>query len=283
MTYQLGLYEKAIPQEVSWEQRFKLAKKAGFDFIELSIDESDYRLERLKWPLDKRLELVNISKTIGIPIRSICLSGHRKFPLGSNDTKKRQQSLNIGYEAIDLASDLGVRLIQLAGYDVYYEDSSSETKEQFVNNLVKLVEYASAREVVLAFETMETPFMDTVQKAMHFVDKISSPWLGVYPDIGNLSNAAKKYDHTVNDDLETGRGHIFAAHLKETREGEYREVPFGKGHTEFAKNIAQLKDLGVRSFVGEFWYVGQEDWEQDLFFAGEFLREKIEEGFSRSR
>ena len=153
MTYQLGLYEKAIPQEVSWEQRFKLAKKAGFDFIELSIDESDYRLERLKWPLDKRLELVNISKTIGIPIRSICLSGHRKFPLGSNDTKKRQQSLNIGYEAIDLASDLGVRLIQLAGYDVYYEDSSSETKEQFVNNLVKLVEYASAREVVLAFET----------------------------------------------------------------------------------------------------------------------------------
>ena len=42
----------------------------------------------------------------------------------------------------------------------------------------------------LGFETMETPFMDTVEKSMEYVNKINSPYLGVYPDIGNLKNAS---------------------------------------------------------------------------------------------
>lgn len=31
----------------------------------------------------------------------------------------------------------------------------------------------------LGFETMETPFMDTVEKAMHYVKLVDSPYLGV--------------------------------------------------------------------------------------------------------
>jgi hypothetical protein len=34
----------------------------------------------------------------------------------------------------------------------------------------------------LAFETMETAFMNTVGKAMAYVDRIQSPYLQVYPD-----------------------------------------------------------------------------------------------------
>ena len=45
----IGIYEKALPQNISWAERFALVKKLGFDFMELSIDESDERLARLDW------------------------------------------------------------------------------------------------------------------------------------------------------------------------------------------------------------------------------------------
>lgn len=37
---------------------------------------------------------------------------------------KKHQSLEICEKAIYLASQLGIRIIQIAGYDVYYEASS---------------------------------------------------------------------------------------------------------------------------------------------------------------
>ena len=52
----------------------------------------------------------------------MCLSGHRKYPLGSHDKEIQKKSLEIMKKAIDFAADLGIRIIQLAGYDVYYED-----------------------------------------------------------------------------------------------------------------------------------------------------------------
>ena len=37
----VGIYEKALPVDLVWEERLRLAAQAGFDFVELSIDESD--------------------------------------------------------------------------------------------------------------------------------------------------------------------------------------------------------------------------------------------------
>lgn len=45
---------------------------------------------------------------------------------------------------------------------------------------------AARKGILLGFETMETPFMDTVEKAMYYVKTIDNAYLGVYPDIGNL-------------------------------------------------------------------------------------------------
>jgi L-ribulose-5-phosphate 3-epimerase UlaE len=37
----IGLYEKALPKQLNWEERLSAAKDAGFDFMEISIDETD--------------------------------------------------------------------------------------------------------------------------------------------------------------------------------------------------------------------------------------------------
>ena len=75
-------------------------------------------------------------------------------------------------KAVDFSCELGIRQIQLAGYDVYYEESTDGTRRRFFENLVKSIHMTEKAGVILAFETMENPFMDTAEKAMHYVRKI---------------------------------------------------------------------------------------------------------------
>ena len=118
--------------------------------------------------------------------------------------------------------------------------------------------------VVMGFETMETEFMNTVEKAMHYVKLVDSCYLNVYPDSGNITNAAVSYGTDVLDDLKSGAGHLAAVHLKETVPGKFREIPYGTGHVNFEEIVHTSWELGVRRYVTEFWDVGHENWEEDL-------------------
>ncbi|MCJ7695818.1 MAG: xylulose 5-phosphate 3-epimerase, partial [Anaerolineaceae bacterium] len=71
----------------------------------------------------------------GVPIRTMCLSGHRRFPLGSHDPKIRERSLDLMKKAVNFCAQLGIVIIQLAGYDVYYETGDDFTKASFSENL----------------------------------------------------------------------------------------------------------------------------------------------------
>ena len=275
--YAIGLYEKAMPKSMSWREKLECAKECGYDFIEISIDETDEKLARLEWSKEERLALVKDMVEVGMPIRSMCLSGHRKYPFGASDPKVRERSMEIMEKAIELADDLGIRIIQLAGYDVYYEEGTAESERMFRENLKKATLMAAAKGVVLGFETMETEFMNTTEKAMKYVKLIDNPYLGVYPDSGNLTNAAKTYGTSVLDDLETGRDHIVALHLKETVPGKFREIPFLTGHVDFEAVIAKAWELGIRRFVTEMWDVGSERWKDDIKFANSSMSKILDQ------
>lgn len=260
----LGVYEKALPERLSWKEKAEAALRIGFDYIELSIDESDRRLARLDdW-----------SGLAGLPLGSVCLSAHRRFPLGSHDPAKARRSLEIGRKAIRLAAALGIRTIQLAGYDVYYEEHDEGTEERFAEGLGLLVQEAAREGVMLGFETMETPFMDTVGKAMRYVSLIGSPYLQVYPDIGNLNNAALLYNVPLEEDLEKGAGHLAAVHVKETLPGKYRNLRFGEGRVDFSI-LGKCRLLGVRRYVAEMWDDGDGLWERHLAQACRTIRENV--------
>lgn len=248
--------------------------KHGKDY---DIDEKDEKLARLDWTAQERRELVDAMQEVGLPIRSMCLSGHRKYPLGSADPAVRERGMEIMEKAVALADNLGVRIIQLAGYDVYYEGSTAETKALFLENLRKAAEMAAVKGILLGFETMETDFMNTVWKSMFYVNAVGSPYLGVYPDSGNLTNAALTGKASVLEDLKSGRGHIVAMHLKETVPGVFREVPFLTGHVDFEAIIRTAWELGVRRYVTEMWYTGNDDtWKDDIHFACRSMRELLD-------
>lgn len=269
--YEIGLYEKAMPGDLSWREKLETAKELGYDFVELSVDETDAKLARLDMTREERLEILKIMNEVGVSFRSMCLSGHRKYPLGSANPATCARGMEIMEKAVQLAADLGIRIIQLAGYDVYYEDSTPETVARFGENLKKATMMAAKAGVMLGFETMETEFMNTVGKAMKYVELVNSPYLGVYPDSGNLKNAAVTYGTDVYEDIRSGAGHTVAMHLKETVPGKFREIHFGTGHVDFRKTIDTAWEIGVRRFVTEMWYVGQDNWKEDIREAHDMM------------
>lgn len=273
--YALGLYEKAMPGTMTLAQKLECAKECGYDYVELSVDETDDKLSRLDWTKEERLALVKEMYRVGVPYRSMCLSGHRKYPFGAKDPEVREKGMQIMEKAIDLADDLGIRTIQLAGYDAYYDKDRWEgSKACFLENLTKATEMAAAKGISMGFETMETPFMNTVWKSMFYVNHIDNPWLGVYPDCGNLTNAAVADGSSVTDDLYSGRGHIIAMHLKATKPGLFRDMVFDDptSHVDFEADIAKAWSLGVRRYVTEMWYLGSDKWMDDIHTASRTMR-----------
>ncbi len=271
----LTVYEKAMPPDLSWREKLEAAKAAGFDGVELSIDETDEKLARLNWTAMQRRELLLLTRDTGACVQTMCLSGHRKYPLGSRDAAICARGMEIARQAIDFAYDTGIRIIQLAGYDVYYEESTADTRARFGENLQRVVGMAAQKGVILAFETMETPFMNTVAKAMAYVDAIRSPYLQIYPDVGNIHNGTDD----VAADIAAGQGHIAAAHLKETRPGLFRDMHYGEGTVDFPLVTEQLKAQGVGLYNAEFWYTPayrEGDWQGALKDAHDFLRPLLE-------
>ncbi|SUX70957.1 putative L-xylulose 5-phosphate 3-epimerase [Citrobacter amalonaticus] len=91
-SHPLGIYEKALPGNTSWVEKLALAKSCGFDFVEMSVDESEERLARLDWSLAERMEIISAIQKTGVRIPTMCLSAHRRFPFGSHDSQTRQQA-----------------------------------------------------------------------------------------------------------------------------------------------------------------------------------------------
>jgi len=278
--YSFGIYEKAMPPGLHMREKLQAASRHGYDFMELSIDESDEKLARLNASAQWKRELADAIRDTNIRIPTMCLSGHRKFPLGSSDQALRVRGMEIMKAAIRTEADLGIRIVEIAGYDVYYEPSTAETGSFFAENLAKSVEYAACYGVCLAFETMETPFMNTVEKALEFVKSINSPYLQLYPDVGNVTNAFQGDTPRVVQDLRCGNGHIVAVHLKETKPGIFREVSYGRGHVDFDACVAETAKAGARMFTSEFWYSPDVDWEAEMEKSFAFLHSKLERAFS---
>ncbi|MFV0605066.1 MAG: L-ribulose-5-phosphate 3-epimerase [Niabella sp.] len=278
----LGIYEKALPKNISWLERLEATKECGFDYVEMSIDESDERLKRLDWNKSQRLEIVKNKLDTGIGIHSICLSGHRRFALGSQNKQNEAHAKDIMEKAINLAYDIGVRNIQLAGYDVYpdYEDRSDATKAQFIENLKWAVTLAAQAQVMLSVEIMDTEFMSTLSRWQEYDAIMRSPWFTVYPDIGNVSawNVDVKEEFTKTIDK------ITAIHLKDTyavtttNKGKFRDVPFGDGCVNFVGFFKLLKDLNYRgSFVLEQWSENAKDPLLEVKKSKKWMLQKMEE------
>ena len=280
----IGIYEKALPKNITWKERINIVKECGYDFMEISIDETDERLARLEYSKEEIKEIRDYLLDTDVRIPSMCFSGHRRFPMGSMNKETRDKAMELMEKAIIFADRLGIRTIQLAGYDVYYEEGNEHTKKYFVENLKRSVKWAECMNVTLAIEIMDHKFINSITKYMEFSRIISSPYLKVYPDIGNLSAWP---ENNMYKELELGikEKEIVAIHLKDTLKvteefpGKFKEVPFGEGCVDFVDSFKILKELDYNGpFLIEMWTEKSETPIEDVKNAKKWLIDKMQKG-----
>ena len=235
---ELGVYEKALQWRGSYEAYFAQAVDAGFSFMDLSVDETPEREARLRWPQEKRDEVRAASKRTGVELAGLCLSIHRRLAPGSSDAEVRQRAKQVLTEGIDLCVDLGIPVLQLAGYFAYYEDPHPSNREWYLECLRDGVSYAARRGVLLGIENVDGTDITSLTRAMEVIEEIDSPWLQLYPDIGNISEQGLP----ITAELQRGEGHMLAIHVKDVRRGEPRRVPMGQGIVDWDEAFATLAE-----------------------------------------
>jgi L-ribulose-5-phosphate 3-epimerase len=274
--FRWGIYEKALPPGASWPAMLSAAASAGYQFVEISIDESDERLARLEWPSAERRAFHEALAAGPASVDTMCLSGHRRFALGSASKPQREKALTIMRRAIDFAAEFGIRIVQVAGYDVHYEPSSDTTRALYTDALLRSTEWARRSCVMLALENVECPVVDSIEKAMGFVRAADTPWFQVYPDVGNLTAMEKN----VERELLLGGRHLVGLHLKDARIHEFRRVPFGEGLVDFDAAFKTLKRTGFRGpLMVEMWNEDAADAVAVVAGARQWLGDKLRRAF----
>lgn len=274
----LGIYEKALPNSSSFNSLFTHAAHLGFSFIDISIDESAHRLDRLTLTYQQRRKIVDCAKEQHIIIGGICLSAHRKYALGSPIKEHEQKAIKILKETIDLAHDIGASTIQIAGYYTFYDPHDDESRERFINNLAQGVDYASQLGIILGIENVDGEDITNLYTLREILQTINSPWLQAYPDVGNC---AFNGDPKCNE-LKAVKGHIAALHVKDVKPGEPRHVPFGEGITDFDSAFSILSDMNFRGRVMlEMWNESNPNADKVCMQAKRFISHKLRtHGFS---
>ncbi len=277
--YDLGMYEKAVPDALPLEEKMRVAKNAGYDHLEFCVDLNEDRAARIYWSKEERRSWRSLAEDMNMPFTTFSLSLLRKYPLGSPEPGAWEKAKEILERGAELARDLGSRIILVNGYDVYDEPSTSDTQNRFYENLPKLAEICAANGVVIGIENAEAPFGNTVGKIRHIIEKANSPYVQIYADIANSANAAGGDTETAIRDLRSGSGHIVAMHLKDMVVGDYRYPYYGKGQVDFEKSIQLAAEMNVRIFTAELFCFDETRYAEVAGNVSRFLRGYLDKAF----
>jgi L-ribulose-5-phosphate 3-epimerase/hexulose-6-phosphate isomerase len=246
----LGIYEKALRDPEDWDRFFADVAAAGFAFTDLSIDESAQRASRLRWSQAQCGAVDDAARRAGVGIGALCLSLHRAIGPGSADPATRRRAVDVYRRGVDLAAALGCSLIQVAGYYAHYEPDHAKARHWYVEALDQALTHAAVAGVTLGVENVDGHDIDSISAALELVRELDSPYLALYPDIGNLA----EHQLDVVAELRRGQGRMAAIHLKDVRVGEPRRVPLGAGITDFPAAFAELRRQDWRGrMLIEMW------------------------------
>lgn len=268
---QLGIYEKALISR-PWDEYFQQVTEGGFSFVDLSIDETPERAGRLDWTPEQRDAVRVAARRAGVEIGGLCLSLHRRIMPGSIDPAIRDEALIVYRKGIDLAVDLGVPVVQVAGYFAHYEPDDVAARGRYIATLKAAVPYAACRGIILAIENVDGHDIASIPDAMSVIDECGSPWVQCYPDVGNIA----EHGGDATEELQAGQGRMVALHVKDVLPGEPRRIPFGEGVADFDAAFVELarQDWSGRIML-EMWNDEAPDSVAKCVQAREFIEQKL--------
>lgn len=193
MKKSINLWAFPYPQRMTLEECLQLAKRAGFDAIELNYD-----LDNDLSPKASPKELAAIRQTadkIGIEISGLCSFLFWPYPLSSNDAAKRERGLELAGLIGEAAGHMGVKNVLVVPGAVHipwrddHEPVPNDVCEKRAKEAVgKLVGRAEKLKISLNMENIFfNGFLMTPMEMNQFVDSFGSENIQVHYDTGNIS------------------------------------------------------------------------------------------------
>jgi len=241
---QLGM----LPRELSDVDKFKLAKKCGFDGIEGSPMND----------LDAARQLGNLARQASIPIHSIVYGGWGA-PFSDPDPKVIEKGLAGMETALRSAKALGADTVLLVPAIVNENVSYAQAYKRSQTHVKKLLPLAEELGVVIAVENVWNKFLLSPLEFARYVDEFESPWLKAYFDIGNVILFGYSQDW-----IRTLGKRIVKIHLKDFKRRGYEWTNLLDGDVNWPQVRRALDEIGYDGYLTTELRGGDEAYLADL-------------------
>ena len=172
-------------------EAMRLAKDAGFDGIELTLDaEGDVTMETAP---EKLAEIRRAAEEIGIALPSVASSLYWAYSFTSDDPEEREKAHQAAVCEIKTAKALGADTVLIVpgsvsvefvperpvvAYDVCWQRAVAEMK--------RLAPVAAEHQIHIGVENVWNKFLLSPLEMRAFIDEIGSEWIGSYFDVAAL-------------------------------------------------------------------------------------------------
>lgn len=247
-----GLNVWACPAEWTLEQIFSAAACAGFDGVEVALDETgELSLTSTK---DELTNIRSLARANGIELYSVATGLYWQYSLTADCQRTRQKAKDIAKRQIDIAAHLGCETVLVVpgavGVDfapacgiIPYDTALARAREA-VGTLAPVAEAAG---VDIGLENVWNKFLLSALEIRDFIDNIGSPRVGAYFDVGNV--VANGYPEHWPDILGS---RIKKVHIKDfirsvgTLDGF---CPLLAGDVDFPAVMAALRHSGYDGWI----------------------------------
>lgn len=186
-----GINQWVFPANATFREIFELARKHGFQGVELCPDEEG--LLSLKPGKDVLHELYSLSRDTGVAIRSLATGLFWKYNLASPDASQRKKAQEVIKALVDIAYELSVpSVLVIPGYVHVPWDPSSElvpygdVLKRAKESIAEVLTHAQSAGVTLALENVWNECFLSPLEFAAFIDSFESPSVRAHFDTGNV-------------------------------------------------------------------------------------------------
>ncbi len=177
--------------ETDLEKIFAIAKDAGFDGVELALDENGFvNMGTTKEDADK---IKALAQKYGLELYSVASGLYWKQNYTANSEQVRRNAIEITKKQLQVAAWLGCQSILVVpgsvGIDFEPDSEIIEYDTAYDRCLAALNELKSVAEelkVELCIENVWNKFLLSPLEMRDIIDKVNSPYVGSYFDVGNV-------------------------------------------------------------------------------------------------
>jgi len=244
-----------FPKGTDAETMARSAAEAGFEGIELTLDAEGYLTAEA--PRAACEQIREIFAEAALPIVSLATGLFWKVNYGDADPAVRQRAIDLTLAGLDRAVWLGTDALLVvpavvgrwnsAAPQVAYADALART----LDALHQLAGEAEDRGVHIAIENVWNRFLLSPVEMRDLIDRVNSPWVGVYLDVGNVMAFGYPADW-----IDTLGKRIVRVHIKDydlDRPGPSGFCPLGEGSVDWPAVMAALRRIG---YDGPLTYEG---------------------------